>query len=138
MVVVVVVVVVVVFAAAAAAAAAAASFLPVRRSLVLRSGVRVSEVFREMERIKEELDIAYYVVGQESMEQVFLSFARKSELISKAEDEAFLARRQRSQAATGRGSQAARPQQEVAAEQEQHHEEHNEGSNEDAKVRQEK
>ena len=52
----------------------------------------MSSVFEQVEKIKEKLGVVYYVLGQETMEQVFLSFARREEVIRQADEDAHDAR----------------------------------------------
>ena len=63
------------------------------RCVTLPPDVLVSEVLKAVSAAQEELGIAYFAVGQESMEQVFLNFARKEQQLARAEDEAFIALR---------------------------------------------
>lgn len=62
------------------------------RCVSLGTTSSISSVFEQVENMKEKLGVVYYVLGQETMEQVFLSFARREEIIRQADEDAHDAR----------------------------------------------
>ena len=68
-----------------------------RRCITLHESAVVADAFTVMEREKSNLGVSYFTIGQQSMEQVFLNFARKEEELTRAHDEHFLNERAKKQ-----------------------------------------